>query len=350
LEFNEIVKESSVSRVLVIVDEASMVGTKLKEHLMQFIGRSRSKVLFVGDREQLEPVNDQWGVDLLNPTAALTKVHRQADGSNLLDFVTLIREGRIKEFQKYGADVCSYKPVTEAILRWFWQSTPFTGDRIVLTYTNRLRVGQNNIARRALGFAGGPVLQRGEVVMSFANRGPLVNGEIMMVVDELVEVASDDPGYFFAQLLRRSGLQLIQATLGASLDADAPNFRVYLLTNLFGMLPEKRSEVWSDIGNLIKLETGGGASIRFGKLQISDGSGGNPLIQSIDYVFKNLVDVDYGYACTVHKAQGSQWARVVVLLEYALNKAEGGIDFRRRWLYTAATRAEKSLILGILGG
>lgn len=41
---------------------------------------------------------------------------------------------------------------------------------------------------------------------------------------------------------------------------------------------------------------------------------------------------DYGYALTVHKAQGSQWPGVVLLDEWY------GRD-RRKWLYTAVTRA-----------
>lgn len=43
---------------------------------------------------------------------------------------------------------------------------------------------------------------------------------------------------------------------------------------------------------------------------------------------------DFGYALTVHKAQGSQWGDVVVFDEsYAFK------EHRERWLYTAITRA-----------
>jgi len=50
---------------------------------------------------------------------------------------------------------------------------------------------------------------------------------------------------------------------------------------------------------------------------------------------------DYGYALTVHKAQGSEWPSVVLIDEY--NRS----DQRRQWLYTGVTRAsERILILG----
>lgn len=46
----------------------------------------------------------------------------------------------------------------------------------------------------------------------------------------------------------------------------------------------------------------------------------------------------YGYALTCHKSQGSQWDKVFVVDEARVFK-----DFRYRWMYTAVTRAAKSL-------
>ncbi|MGC0225178.1 ATP-dependent DNA helicase [Pseudooceanicola nitratireducens] len=46
----------------------------------------------------------------------------------------------------------------------------------------------------------------------------------------------------------------------------------------------------------------------------------------------------YGYALTVHKAQGSQWDNVVLF-----DEAFGDADKRRRWLYTGITRAAQSI-------
>ena len=51
---------------------------------------------------------------------------------------------------------------------------------------------------------------------------------------------------------------------------------------------------------------------------------------------------DFGYALTVHKAQGSQASRVVVF-EERFPKMDD--DTWRRWLYTAVTRAEEKLFI-----
>lgn len=55
---------------------------------------------------------------------------------------------------------------------------------------------------------------------------------------------------------------------------------------------------------------------------------------------KGADEFDYGYALTVHKAQGSQWDDVVLFDEsYAFR------DHRARWLYTGVTRAAERLTL-----
>ena len=52
-------------------------------------------------------------------------------------------------------------------------------------------------------------------------------------------------------------------------------------------------------------------------------------------------EFDYAYAITVHKAQGSEWSKVVVLEEqFPFDKIE-----HARWLYTACTRASNKLVL-----
>jgi exodeoxyribonuclease-5 len=53
---------------------------------------------------------------------------------------------------------------------------------------------------------------------------------------------------------------------------------------------------------------------------------------------RHVDEFDYGYALTVHKAQGSQWNHVVLFDESFAFR-----EHRARWLYTAVTRAAKRL-------
>jgi exodeoxyribonuclease V len=59
--------------------------------------------------------------------------------------------------------------------------------------------------------------------------------------------------------------------------------------------------------------------------------------------YRNLGDLfDFGYALTVHKAQGSQAQRVLLFEERSQHMSD---EDWRRWLYTGVTRAEEELTI-----
>jgi exodeoxyribonuclease-5 len=57
---------------------------------------------------------------------------------------------------------------------------------------------------------------------------------------------------------------------------------------------------------------------------------------------RGLMELDFAYAITCHKSQGSEWESVIV----ADDKMQANDPvFRRRWLYTAVTRAKSNLMV-----
>jgi len=58
--------------------------------------------------------------------------------------------------------------------------------------------------------------------------------------------------------------------------------------------------------------------------------------------FSYLDYFDWGYCITVHKSQGSEWKRVVLLEERAWNWPD---SLYAKWLYTGITRASERLII-----
>ena len=52
-------------------------------------------------------------------------------------------------------------------------------------------------------------------------------------------------------------------------------------------------------------------------------------------------EFDWGYAITVHKAQGSQWPHVVLIND----SWPGRERFQDRWLYTGITRAQERVTI-----
>ena len=53
-----------------------------------------------------------------------------------------------------------------------------------------------------------------------------------------------------------------------------------------------------------------------------------------------FVRANYGYALTVHRSQGSEWNRALVVLDRETSSDDG-----RRWLYTSLTRAKSEVVL-----
>jgi exodeoxyribonuclease-5 len=58
--------------------------------------------------------------------------------------------------------------------------------------------------------------------------------------------------------------------------------------------------------------------------------------------FENIDYFDYGYATSVHKSQGSEWKKVILIEQRAKFWDD---EFYKKWLYTGVTRAKESLMI-----
>ncbi len=54
----------------------------------------------------------------------------------------------------------------------------------------------------------------------------------------------------------------------------------------------------------------------------------------------DIISMTYGYCLTCHKSQGSEWENVTVIDESSAFREQ-----RKKWLYTAVTRASERLFL-----
>ena len=93
------------------------------------------------------------------------------------------------------------------------------------------------------------------------------------------------------------------------------------------------------INMLVKAEDegplGASAKIRVLKAMFEEGPEAVPFDRR-----RRTDEFDYGYALTVHKAQGSQWDSIVLFDESFAFR-----DTRDRWLYTAITRAAEAITI-----
>lgn len=94
---------------LIVIDEASMVGSKIGNDLLSL----GIPILIQGDPGQLPPIEDHAIFMDDNPDVMLTEVHRQALDSGILQLLTEVRSGGTYGLGKYGDDCLIVKHKTE---------------------------------------------------------------------------------------------------------------------------------------------------------------------------------------------------------------------------------------------
>ncbi len=273
---------------LIIVDEASMVTEDLWNDLLSF----KLPILAVGDHGQLPPVGASFNL-MDEPMIKLEKVYRQAIDSPIVEVATLARTtgyippGRygdgdeVVKYSRRGDDLGS---AMEDLLEAWDPSW------LILCGYNHTRVKLNRDLRARRGFESSDP-EPGEQLICLRNnpKGKLYNG--MTGIVKWIQPADNDP----ESLWWEAGILI-----------DHLERQCYLLREQFGS-----RETVSRLPKAPELKVRGDL-------------------------------FDFGYALTVHKAQGSSADTVLVFEER--NKHMDDDDWRR-WLYTAVTRAERKLII-----
>jgi exodeoxyribonuclease-5 len=233
-------------------------------------------ILVLGDPGQLPPISGAGFFTEAEPDFLLTDIHRQARDNPIIRLALDVREGR--EFMRgdYGAaKVIGRDEVNQDLV--------LEADQ-VLVGINRTRRRYNQRLRELKGFAA-LYPQAGDKLVCLRNdpaKG-LLNGSLWTVMSSAKETV-------------KPGINLL-----VSPEEDDPERGV--------------------------------AKIKLLKAAFEDPDADIPWATK-----KRYDDFDFGYALTVHKAQGSQWNNVVLFDESFAFK-----DMRQRWLYTAVTRAAETL-------
>lgn len=158
---------------------------------------------------------------------------------------------------------------------------------------------------------------------------------------------------------QRRWLEFDQIIVGRNLTRQRINRRYRELLGIASPLPvagdklvclKNNRDLGLRNGELWRVATAGEATDGFVSLQITNDAGGDEVeveapVEGFTEAAVNGGDLDghpfaYGYAITCHKAQGSQWNKVLVYDESFCFR-----EHRWRWLYTAVTRAAEAVTL-----
>lgn len=91
---------------VVIIDEASMINDEIYKLLLEFCNKYNAKLLFIGDKAQIQAVCNQ-GVSKVfecENIITLTKIHRQAETNGLLPLLKDLREKPMSRFKSIEAE------------------------------------------------------------------------------------------------------------------------------------------------------------------------------------------------------------------------------------------------------
>jgi exodeoxyribonuclease-5 len=292
---------------LIFVDEASMVSELIFDQLMSF----NIPIIFAGDHGQLPPIEGTLNL-MANPQIRLEKVHRFAENDPLTKISML---ARIEGYIPYGTfgDFVHKVPKKHSMITDFINGCNDFSNSAILCGFNKTRVSLNQKIRTWNKREGKlPVI--GERVICLKNnaqakRCPIYNG-ICGTVKEIVD-------------------HIDYAYTVVSIDGEDKNYVGKISRNIFNNPSPDMNSEWiydtvidqgDDVDNIK----------RFLKNK------------NTKTVKKYLDCYDFGYCMTVHKSQGSEWERVMVI-EQPCQHWSG--ELWNRWLYTSVTRSKKELLI-----
>lgn len=267
---------------LIVIDEVSMVPMKLLKDLMSF----NIPIVALGDPGQLEPIGEDNGL-LKAPDIFLDEIHRQAEDNSIIRLSMMARQKKPIPYIYDDANVKVIRrdEVTMGMFCWADQ---------VLCARNNTRRQINAEMREHLGFSG-DLPNRNDKVICLKNYWDILN----------------DDGY-----------PLINGTIG--------KVTGIVTGKDYGILGQK---------TLIDFQSDYSLPNYYGVEIDSNIFKGNAPLVTNSKSKRLICEFDFGYAITCHKAQGSEFEKVLVYEEFLKSNAH------ERWLYTAITRASQKLVL-----
>ena len=351
---------------LIIIDEASMVQDGLYEYVQEIIAKYDGSVIYVGDSAQLRPVKSDHISKVFTsdgvPQITLTKVERTGDNP-ILKEATRIRQGEGLSYQTdindkgQGVLYTSNDTVINENLKQIISSEEFNADPLhfrVITATNAAAATYNSKIRSLRYGKFAKPFVKGDILMGYSNKLRKPDGSYRLInsMDYIVQNVRDTTVKFrtdkgttefkaFNLSIRPVGGTIMNDFQLTVIDKNEPDSKIFEIAEykdrLFKMAKEAKQNG-----------------------QISKSRDLNQMAYNIDNelnITKNLKDnqgrlkirkaIDYGYAQTVWKSQGSTYSKVLILSNEIDTFGYGRdvMQLRNELRYVAVSRAKNFVII-----
>ena len=351
---------------LIIIDEASMVQDGLYEYIQEIVAKHNGSVIYVGDSAQLRPVKSDHISKVFTsdgvPQITLTKVERTGDNP-ILKEATRLRQGEGLSYQTdindrgQGILYTSDNASIDENLKQIVTSEEFNADPLhfrVLTATNAAVSAYNSKIRSLRYGKFAKPFVKGDIIMGYSNklRKPdgsykLVNSGdyvIQNVTDTTVKFKTDKGDIEFKAFklsIRPTGGTVMDDFQLTVIDRNEPDSKLFEVVEykdrLWKMAKEaKQNGQISKYRDLVQMAFNIDNELNITK-NLEDNQGRLKIRKAIDY----------GYAQTVWKSQGSTYSKVLILSNEidTFGYGKDVMQLRNELRYVAVSRAKNFVII-----
>lgn len=351
---------------LIIIDEASMVQDGLYEYIQKIVAKDGVSVIYVGDSAQLRPVKSDHISKVFTsdgvPQITLTKVERTGDNP-ILKEATRLRRGEGLSYQTdindkgQGVLYTSNDTVINENLKQIISSEEFNADPLhfrVITATNAAAATYNSKIRSLRYGKFAKPFVKGDILMGYSNKLRKPDGSYRLInsMDYIVQNVRDTTVKFktdkgdiefkaFKLSIRPIGNTIMDDFHITVIDKNEPDSKLFEIVEykdrLWRMAKEaKQDKQISKYRDLVQMAFNIDNELNITK-NLEDNQGRLKIRKAIDY----------GYAQTVWKSQGSTYSKVLILSNEIDTFGYGRdvMQLRNELRYVAVSRAKNFVII-----
>lgn len=314
----------------IIIDEASMINEENYKILNDIAKEHHLKIIYVGDEAQLAPVNEDKISKVFRngegKVIRLTQVERTDDNA-ILKEATAIRNGeplsKVSSFNSKGEGVAYISPqhqeaINEVIDKYVKGLKQNPNYFRILAYTNKAVTAYNNQVRELLGYDS-PIPHVGEPMTGYANWGYEWRTKSYRFINSESYKVTQVGRPTTVQTRLDNGTPVVMQAVPITLEDSLGNIDTFNFMDIKNnvqnrqsamILANEKKRLWNEARRAYGREA---KAAVYAKINAIDSFlFVNDNIEDNSHNLLQAKTIDFGYALTIHKSQGSTFTHVLM--------------------------------------